>query len=87
MTGKLFFKVAVSFCIFTSSCYPLSSTFGNVSLFSLSHSSGGAVESHCGFNSCFPEDASLIAQLVKNLPAMWETLVRFLGQEDLLEKG
>ena len=31
--------------------------------------------------------ASLIAQLVKNLPAMQETLVGFLGQEDLLEKG
>ena len=31
--------------------------------------------------------ASLIAQLVKNLPAMQETQVLFLGQEDLLEKG
>ena len=31
--------------------------------------------------------ASLIAQLLKNLPAMKETPVRFLGQEDLLEKG
>ena len=31
--------------------------------------------------------ASLIAQLVKNLPAMQETLVGFLGQEDPLEKG
>ena len=31
--------------------------------------------------------ASLIAQLVKNLPAMQETPVRFLGLEDLLEKG
>ena len=31
--------------------------------------------------------ASLIAQLVKNLPAVQETLVRFLGQEDPLEKG
>ena len=31
--------------------------------------------------------ASLIAQLVKNLPAMQETPVRFLGQEALLEKG
>ena len=31
--------------------------------------------------------ASLIAQLVKNLPAMRETLVQFLGQEDLLEEG
>ena len=31
--------------------------------------------------------ASLVAQLVKNPPAMQETLVRFLGQEDSLEKG
>ena len=30
---------------------------------------------------------NLIAQLVKNPPAMWETLVQFLGREDLLEKG
>ena len=32
-------------------------------------------------------ETSLIAQLVKNLLAMQETLVRFLGQEDPLEKG
>ena len=31
--------------------------------------------------------ASLIAQLVKNPPAMWETWVRSLGWEDTLEKG
>ena len=31
--------------------------------------------------------ASLVAQMVKNLPAMQETLVRSLGQEDPLEKG
>ena len=31
--------------------------------------------------------ASLIAQLVKNPPAMQETLVRFLGQEGPLETG
>ena len=30
--------------------------------------------------------ASLIAQMVKRLPAMWETQVRSLGQEDPLEK-
>ena len=30
---------------------------------------------------------SLVAQLVKNLPAMWETPVPFLGWEDALEKG
>ena len=34
----------------------------------------------CGYN------ASLVAQLVKNPQAMQETLVGFLGQEDLLEK-
>ena len=28
-----------------------------------------------------------VAQLVKNLSAMWETWVRSLGWEDLLEKG
>ena len=31
--------------------------------------------------------ASLIAQLLKNSPAMQETPVQFLGQEDTLEKG
>ena len=30
--------------------------------------------------------ASLVAQLVKNLPAMWETWVQSLGWEDPLEK-
>ena len=30
--------------------------------------------------------ASLVAQLVKNLPAMWKTWVRSLGWEDPLEK-
>ena len=31
--------------------------------------------------------ASLMVQLVKNLPAMWETWVQSLGWEDPLEKG
>ena len=31
--------------------------------------------------------ASFVAQLVKNLPAMWETWVQYLGWEDPLEKG
>ena len=30
---------------------------------------------------------SLVAQLIENLPAMWETRVRSLGWEDPLEKG
>ena len=31
--------------------------------------------------------ASLVSQMVKNLPAMQEAKVRSLGQEDPLEKG
>ena len=31
--------------------------------------------------------ASLAAQLVENLPTMWETWVQSLGWEDSLEKG
>ena len=31
--------------------------------------------------------AFLVAQMVKNLLAMQETLIQFLGQEDLLEKA
>ena len=53
---------------------------------------------HCGYFSNFFQDflfvfgflqlrVSLIAQFVKNLPAMQEMPVRFLNQEDPLEKG
>ena len=31
--------------------------------------------------------ASLVGQLIKNPPAMWETWVQSLGWEDSLEKG
>ena len=34
-----------------------------------------------------PKWASLVVQMVKNLPAMQETWVRSLGWEDPLEKG
>ena len=33
------------------------------------------------------DGASLVAQMVKNPPAMWETSVLSLGWEDSLEKG
>ena len=48
------------------------------------------------FSSCYlhylceftlMHQASLVAQMVKRLPAMWETWVWSLGQEDPLEKG
>ena len=38
-------------------------------------------------NLLFPNGASLVAQKVKNLPAMRDTQVQSLGQEDTLEKG
>ena len=31
--------------------------------------------------------ASLVAQMVKDLPAVWETQIQSLGQEDPLEMG
>ena len=31
--------------------------------------------------------ASLMSQIVKNLPAMWKTQLQSLGHEDPLEKG
>ena len=34
-----------------------------------------------------PTRASIVAQMVKNLPEMWETGVQSLGQKDPLEKG
>ena len=35
----------------------------------------------------YSEWAPLLAQVVKNLPAMWDALVRSLGWKDPLEKG
>ena len=40
-----------------------------------------------GIELCLEPWASLVAQWVENLPAMQETWVRSLGQEDPLEKG
>ena len=39
------------------------------------------------YKGTIPMMASLVAQLVKNPPAMWETWVRSLIGEDPLEKG
>ena len=36
--------------------------------------------------NCRSRRASLVAQSIKSLPAMWESWVRSLGQEDPLEK-
>ena len=42
---------------------------------------------HFLFLSLASYGASLIAQMVKNLPAVQETWVRSLGQEDPMEQG
>ena len=48
--------------------------------------SDGALREGAGVD-IWLEWASLVAPLVKNPPAMWETWVRSLGWEDPLEKG
>ena len=42
---------------------------------------------HLLLQSSLCSSASLVFQLVKNLPGMWENWVQFLGWEDPLEKG
>ena len=56
---------------------------------SLSWLGGGSAgkESDCNAGDLGLIPCCLIAQLVKNLPTMQETLGRFLGREDPLEKG
>jgi len=38
-------------------------------------------------DTIYAERASLVAHTVKNLPAMWETQVKSLDQEDSIAKG
>jgi len=56
----------------------------DVSTLKVKHSCGPM---HWFLNSSFRSRASLVAQLVKNPPAIQETQVWFLDQEDPLEKG
>ena len=41
---------------------------------------------NCGYIFFLYNRASLVAQMVKKLPAMWETRVQSLGWEDTMEK-
>ena len=68
--------------------------FHDVSVWCSCQGSDGFIEClrECCFLSIFLEEfekdwASLVAQLVKNLPAMWETWIPSLGCEDPLGKG
>ena len=42
---------------------------------------------HCQMSPGGENCLSLVAQMVKNLPVIWETLVLSLGWEDPLEEG
>ena len=41
---------------------------------------------YCGYTFFLYNRASLVTQMVKKLPAMWETQVQSLGPEDTMEK-
>ena len=60
-------------CFFFRSCLAIGSESPSVGL-------------RQGSQSLRPVRSSLVAQMVKHLPTMWETWVRSLGWEDLLEK-
>ena len=67
---------------------------GSVPLSFLLVPPGVLIPCFCQSHSCYRNGgifsclrASLVAQLVKNLPAMGETCVGFLGWEDPLKKG
>ena len=47
---------------------------------------GGVHPAYAQYPVFNPLFRTLVAQIVKNLPAMWETWVRSLGWEDPLEK-
>ena len=54
---------------------------------SSNHPSAHKIQSYYNITDCIPYvGASLIAQLIKNLPAVQETWIQFLGREDPLEK-
>ena len=40
-----------------------------------------------GFELLLGISTSLVTQMMKNLPAMWETRVQSLGREDPIEEG
>ena len=42
---------------------------------------------HLLAKSMYPFGLTLVSQMVKNPPSMWETWVQSLGWEDLLEAG
>ena len=80
----------LSYCVLSTGGFPDSSVgkestcnAGDPSLIPGSGRSTGEGTGYPLQYSC----ASLVAQLVKNPPAMWETWVRSLGWKDPLEKG
>ena len=83
--GKVLLCSETSFSLYTFAiCFLVSSSLPlEVNITSIQ----GAQGKHKGSTREVQVQASLVAQLVKNSPAMWETWVLSLGWEDSLEKG
>ena len=84
----LFFFDMFDHCFYTVLQTSVHSSSGTLSDLIPWIQSSPALYNHKGFDigHTWMDWTSLIAQLVKNPPAMQETLVQFLGQEDPLEK-
>ena len=87
------FYIVLLFWPYHGACEDFSFTISdpNPCVFCLNHWTTRAVHTLCScysyMSSFLPEFGPLVSQMVKNLPAMQETLVLSLGREDPLEKG
>ena len=87
------FYIVLLFWPYHGACEDFSFTISdpNPCVFCLNHWTTRAVHTWCNcysYMSFFsPEFGPLVPQMVKNLPAMQETLVPSLGRKDPLEKG
>ena len=74
---------------FKIDCFDLLAVQGTLKSLLEHHSSKTSILRHSDFFKGFPggSGASLVVQMVKNLPAMQETWVRSMGWEDPLEEG
>ena len=87
------FYIVLLFWPYHGACEDFSFTISdpNPCVSCLNHWTTRAVHTLCNcysyMSSFLPEFGPLVSQMVKNLPAMQETLVLSLGREDPLEKG
>ena len=79
--------VCVCVCVYVCVCVFLGSSDGKESACNVGDpGKSTGLGCHCLLRCVCVCVCFQVALMVKNLPAMWETQVRFLGQEDPLEK-